>query len=231
VGLSGTAPWGVLGGTFDPIHLAHLAIAAQACEELGLAGVLVMPAGEPPHKRERDITAAEHRVAMVERAIVDHADLRLSRLEVDRPGPSYTVDTAERLVAGEEPALAGHDIVWIVSDEALLALPTWHRPERLLELVRLATVPRLGYERPGVEWVRRNFPGREDRVAFLTGPHLGHSATEIRARARAGLSIAHLVPAAVERYIHDHGLYRADPAPARDLAPYRPVPARRLTST
>jgi nicotinate-nucleotide adenylyltransferase len=224
VGLSGTSPWGVLGGTFDPIHLAHLAVATQAREELGLAGVLVMPAGEPPHKRERAITAAEHRVAMVERAIADEPDLRLSRLEVDRPGPSYTVETAERLVEGEEPAVAGHDIVWIVSDEALLALPTWHRPERLLDLVRLAAVPRVGYERPGPEWVRRNFPGREDRVVFLTGPHLAHSATEIRERARAGLSIAHLVPAAVERYIHDHGLYRAEPAPARDLALTVPFP-------
>ena len=225
MGLTAVAAWGVLGGTFDPIHLAHLAIAEHARDEIGLAGVLLMPAGEPPHKRGREITAVEHRVAMVERAIEEHPGLVLSRLEVDRPGPSYTVDTAERLVAGEEPAVTGSDIVWIVSDEALVALPTWHRPERLLELVRLASVPRVGYERPDRDWVSRHFPGREDRIVFLSGPHLGHSATEIRRRAAAGLSIAHLVPAVVERYIAEHRLYSAEPAaPARDLALTVPFP-------
>jgi nicotinate-nucleotide adenylyltransferase len=203
--------WGILGGTFDPIHYAHLAIAEQARETLELAGVLFVPAGMPPHKTDRAVTAPSHRVAMVELAIAGNPGFRLSRAEIDRPGRSYAVDTLQGLLR-EPPApfdpSAG--FVFVLSVEALVGLRDWREPERLLRLCRLAVVPRRGYPTPGRSWVAEHFPGSEDRVIFLDGPDLGHSASTIRARAATGRSIRYLVPPAVEAYIHDHALYPAE---------------------
>lgn len=198
--------WGILGGTFDPIHDAHLAIAEQTRETLQLAGVLFIPAAVPPHKRDQQVTSAEHRAAMVALAIADNPAFQLSRVELDRPGPSYTVDTLERLRAtlpgGEDrlPAV-------IISVEALRDLEAWHEPDRLLQLCRLAVVPRHGYPPPDIAWLDRRFPGRRDRFILLDGPDLGHSASDIRARVAAGRTIRYLVPVAVEAYIAEHGLY------------------------
>jgi nicotinate-nucleotide adenylyltransferase len=206
------ATWGLLGGTFDPIHYAHLAIAEHVREELDLEGVVFLPAGSPAHKQEREITPAAHRVRMVELAIADNPCFTLSTLEVERSGPTYLVDTLERLSV--EPALAvpgASGFVFILSAEALLALRDWRQPERILELCRLAVVPRLGLRMAGRAWVAEHFPGREDRVIFLDGPLLGHSATTIRARAGAGRSIRYLVPPGVERYIVREQLYGGTP--------------------
>lgn len=200
--------WGILGGTFDPIHLAHLAIAEQTRDALGLRGVLFLPAGLPPHKPNRIITAATHRLAMVEAAISDNPTFHLSRLEVDRAGPSFTAETLEDLSARLPDA--AERLVWIISAEALRGFVGWHRPERVLELCRLAVVPRLGYRALGRSWLAEHFPGREDRVIFLDGPQLGDSASAIRRLAGEGRSIRYLVPDAVARYIKDHHLYPAE---------------------
>ncbi len=197
--------WGILGGTFDPIHLAHLAIAEQTRDALGLRGVLFLPAGSPPHKPDRIITAARHRLAMVEAAIADNPTFHLSRLEVDRAGPSFTADTLEHLSTALPDA--SERLVWILSAEALRGFVGWHRPERVLELCRLAVVPRPGYRALGRSWLAEHFPGREDRVIFLDGPRLGDSASAIRTLAGEGRSIRYLVPDAVARYINDHHLY------------------------
>ncbi len=200
--------WGVLGGTFDPIHCAHLAIAEQTREALGLAGVLFVPAGVPPHKLGQRITPVAHRTAMVELAIRDNPAFRLSRIEADRPGPSYSVETVERLLADPpQPWDPAGGLVLIVSMEALLGLETWRGPERLLRLCRLAVVPRRGYPVRARTWMSEHFAGLEDRVIELDGPDLGHSASAIRERVAAGRSIRYLVPPAVEAYILDHGLY------------------------
>ena len=203
--------WGILGGTFDPVHYAHLAIAEQTREALGLAGVLFVPASIPPHKPDRVVTPAEDRVAMVALAIADNPAFRLSRVEVDRSGASFSVDTLEQLLADPpEPWRPAPGFLFILSAEAVLELPTWHEPDRLLELCRLAVVPRRGYPRLDRGWVGREFPGREDRFVFLDGPDLGHSASDIRARVAAGSSIRYLVPPAVEAYIRAHALYQPD---------------------
>lgn len=202
--------WGVLGGTFDPIHDGHLALAENALEELGLGGVLFLPAGVPPHKPDRVVTPAAHRLAMLELAIADNAAFRLCRLELERPGPSYAVDTAAQLVA--EPPIAGADpaaFVWLMSTEALAGLPSWREPRRLVELMRIAVSPRLGHQRPDDAWLREHFPGQKGRFTFLEGPELGHSASRIRRLAGEGRSIRYLVPPPVEAYIHDHHLYAA----------------------
>jgi nicotinate-nucleotide adenylyltransferase len=201
-------PWGILGGTFDPPHCGHLAIAAQTCETLSLAGILFIPAGIPPHKRDRMVTSAEHRVAMVALAIAGDPAFRLDRIEVDRPGPSFAVDTMTELRARHR--LEGREDPWlIVSAEALAGLESWREPRRLLELCRVAVVPRRGYPTPDHAWLGARFPGAADRFRLLDGPDLGHSASDIRARVRAGRTIRYLVPPAVERYIDDHDLYRS----------------------
>lgn len=195
---------GVMGGTFDPIHIGHLAIGEEAREALSLEVVLFVPAGQPPHKPAGSVSAVEHRLAMVELAIADNPAFELSRLEVDRAGPSYTVDTVEALARDAE------DLVLILSAETFGELPSWHEPERLFDAARMAVVPREGYPAPDPAWLTEAFPGRETRVAYLEGPRLGLSSTAIRERVATGRSIRYLVPAAVEAYITEHDLYRTE---------------------
>jgi nicotinate-nucleotide adenylyltransferase len=214
VGLTGLEPrgWGILGGTFDPIHYAHLAIAEQARDQLGLGGILFVPARMPPHKLDLPMSDAQDRLRMVELAVADDPAFYVSDLELRRRGPSYTVDTAEELVRE-----LGTDPWFILSTEALRELPSWHRPQRLLELVRLAVMPRLGAARPDVTWLEEHFPGQASRISFLEGPELGDSASAVRRLAAGGRSIRYLVPPAVEGYIREHALYRpAAPAPVPD---------------
>src|SRR5262245_45040282 len=200
---------GILGGTFDPIHDAHLAIAQAALESLDLERVLFVPAGLPPHKRDRVVTPPSHRVAMTELAVSGNPAFRVSRIEVERTGPSYAVDTVEEIA--DRSATEGRPApVFIVSVETLQELITWREPQRLLSLCRLAVAPRCGHRRPGPEWLAEHFPGLEPLAEFLYGPELGHSASDIRARVASGRSIRYLVPAAVDSYISRHHLYPSD---------------------
>ena len=199
-GSLGTVGLGIFGGTFDPIHVGHLAAAESARDALGLAQVLFVPTGQPPHKGDRVVSAAEHRLAMVEAAIADNPAFALSRIEIDRDGPSYTVTTLE--------ALADHDPVLILSSEAAAGLPTWHEPERVLRLATLAIVSRDGYPDVGPAELGTWFPGERIRCQVIDGPHIRLSGSELRTRAAAGRSLRYLVPDAVAAYIGDHGLYQ-----------------------
>ncbi len=194
---------GILGGTFDPVHHGHLAIAEEARDALGLERVLFVPAAAPPHKPGRPISAPGDRLAMVRLAVAGNPAFEASDAEIVRGGASYTVDTLEVLRAGglEEPWL-------ILSSESLLLLPAWREPQRILELARLAVVPRGGFEPLGPDWVEARFPGAVERVRFLPGPLLPISGSVVRRRAHAGRSVRYLVPDAVAAYIADHGLYR-----------------------
>ncbi len=197
---------GILGGTFDPIHHGHLGIAEEAREALGLERVLLVPASSPPHKPGRPVTDAAHRLAMVELAIADNPAFAVSRIEVERGGASYSLDTLEALRS------EGIEQPWfILSAEALAGFPAWREPDRILALCRLAVVPRGGYDPLDRAWVADQFPGREDRVTFLPGPLLPISGSVVRRRAAVGRSVRYLVPDAVARYIADHQLY-TDPA-------------------
>jgi nicotinate-nucleotide adenylyltransferase len=193
---------GVLGGTFDPVHHGHLAIAEEARETLGLERVLLIPAARPPHKPGRPITAADHRLAMAEIAVADNPALAVSQIEVERGGDSYTVDTLEAL-----RRQGCEDLWFILSSEALAGFPAWRDPGRILELARLAVVPRGGASGLDAAWVRDRFPGQEDRFRFLPGPLLPISGSVIRRRVAAGRSIRYLVPDGVARYIAQHRLY------------------------
>jgi nicotinate-nucleotide adenylyltransferase len=192
-----------MGGTFDPIHIGHLAIAEEVRESLRLDAILFVPAGSPPFKQDRSVTGVGHRVAMVQLAIADNPAFELSRIEVDRAGLSYTADTLEAL------ARDGAALTLILSAETFAELPTWHEPDRILAAANVAVVPRDGYAAPDPARLAETLPGREARVTPLDGPLLRLSSTEIRARVAAGRSIRYLVPPAVEAYIDDHHLYRS----------------------
>ena len=136
---------GILGGTFDPIHYAHLVIAEECRVRLGLAGVIFIPAGEPPHKRRQSVTPAADRLAMVELAIASNPAFRVSRVEIDRPGPSYSVDTIAALQAELGPEA---ELYFIVGQDAMADILTWHEPRRLLALCRLVAIHRPGVREP-----------------------------------------------------------------------------------
>jgi nicotinate-nucleotide adenylyltransferase len=205
-GGSGPGAIGILGGTFDPIHIGHLALADEAQVTLGLEQVLFVPNADPPHKQEHPPTAAAHRAAMVGLAIADRPAYVLDRIELERPGPSYAVETVAALA--ERSRREGRPEPWfLLSAEALEEFHTWREPERVLELCRIGVARRPGAEPLDRHWAEREYPGRADRFAFMSGPQLDVSATAIRERVRAGGSVAHLVPPAVLEYIEMQQLY------------------------
>lgn len=199
---------GVFGGTFDPIHFAHLAVAQEAAEVLGLERVLFVPAGQPPHKLDRAVTPAADRLAMVESAIAGNDRFAVDRLELEREGPSYTVDTLEALGRRHGPTGRGPELTLILSADSYLGLAMWREPRRIVELARLAIAPRDGYPVADAGFMTTLFPDLVDRVVFLAGPRMRLSASDLRDRARTGRSLRYLVPDAVAAYIDDHGLYR-----------------------
>jgi nicotinate-nucleotide adenylyltransferase len=210
---------GIMGGTFDPIHVGHLAVAEEARDALGLERILFVVAGQPPHKAADAVSSVAHRLAMVELSIAGNPAFEPSRLEIDRPGPSYSADTVVELDRAERTAGREPDLTLIMSAETFADLPTWHAPARLLALARIAVVPREGYPAPDPGWLARALPaggGQEARVDFLEGPRLGLSSTALRDRVAHGRSIRYLVPDAVARYIAEHGLYQpSDPTGGR----------------
>ena len=206
---------GILGGTFDPFHDGHLALARAARDQLGLERILVVPAAEPPHKRDRVISPGPVRLALVEAGIAGEPRLEASRIELDRSGPSWTVETVAELAARERRAGREPDLTVILSAESFAGLPTWHEPERLLDLARVAVAPRAGHAPPDPARIAAAFPGRSDRIVVIDGPHVAVSASEVRRRAAAGESLAGLVPRGVAEVIAAHRLYR-HPEPQED---------------
>jgi nicotinate-nucleotide adenylyltransferase len=195
---------GVIGGTFDPIHTGHLIIAEGARDALDLQRVIFVPAGQPPHKRSSRISPAEHRFEMVRLAVAGNGYFTASRVDIDREGPSYTVDTIRLL---HDAWGADVRIYFLIGGDSLAELPTWYQPERLLEICQVVAVPRPGYELD-LESLDVKIPGAAERIQMLSMPLVDLSATEIRDRVRDRRSIRYLVPDAVERYIYRHRLYR-----------------------
>lgn len=209
-GSSGRRAIGILGGTFDPVHAGHLALAREARRVLDLGEVLFVPNARPPHKLAQEVSPARHREAMLALAIEDEPAFAVSRLELERPGPSYAVDTVAALAA--QSRADGRPEPWfILSAEVLDDFHTWREPQRILELCRIAVAPRQGSEALDRAWVAGHYPGQVDRFAFLPGPFLDIASTVIRERVAAGQPISGLVPPAVERYILDAALYRTAP--------------------
>jgi nicotinate-nucleotide adenylyltransferase len=197
---------GILGGTFDPIHHGHLFAAEAARHQLRLDQVLFVPAGSPPHKPSKPISAAEHRLRMVELGIRGKPYLAISRVDVDRHGPCYTVETL-RLLRTEWGPDCG--FFFIEGADSFAEILTWYQPQRLIELCELAVVGR-----PGVEIdltrLEQHLPGLADRVHWVSMPRLEISSSDLRARVRSGRPISYLVPRAVEAYIVAQRLYRGE---------------------
>jgi nicotinate-nucleotide adenylyltransferase len=193
---------GVLGGTFDPIHIGHLIVAEEARTKLGLAEVLFVPAGQPWLKQDRDITPVVHRVEMVRRGIADNPYFKLSTLEVDRPGPSYTVDTLESL---KDQLSSEASLFFILGRDTLAELPLWKEPRKVVQLCRLVVPPRLGSR--DLRHLEESIPGLLERVIQLDMPVIGTSSSEIRRRIARGLSVRYLVPPGVEEYITEQRMY------------------------
>lgn len=193
---------GVLGGTFDPIHIGHLIVAEEARIRLGFQEVLFVPAGKPWLKGECNITPGVHRVEMVRRAIASNPHFRLCTLEVERCGPSYTVDTMTvlRQELGSEAYL-----YFILGRDTLAELPVWKEPRRLLELCTLVVAPRLGSK--DLKHLEASIPELRERVIQLDMPVIEISSSGIRQRIAQGLSIRYLVPECVEEYIAEQKVY------------------------
>jgi len=197
---------GIMGGTFDPIHNGHLAMAEAVNSELGLAEVRFVPAGQPWLKVDSLVSPAEHRVQMVRLAIAGKPGFSLSTIEIDRPGTTYTVDSMAELRA---QLGAGDDLFFILGWDSLVELPQWREPSRLVTLCRLVAVPRPGCPRPDLKALEAAIPGLSARVVLMDRPEIDISASEIRERVARGLPISHLVPEPVARYIREHRLYTA----------------------
>ena len=197
---------GILGGTFDPIQLAHLTVAEEVRARLDLAEIIFVPTGQPWLKANSPIAVAEHRVQMVRLAIADKPYFKLSTVEIDRAGPSYSVDTVAEL---QKQLGAGDELFFILGYDSLVELPLWHEPSQLIQMCRLVAVPRPGYSAPDLKKLEAKIPGLSQRVILMDRPEIDISATEIRNRVAQGLSIHHLVPEPVGKYIKQHRLYLA----------------------
>jgi nicotinate-nucleotide adenylyltransferase len=184
---------GILGGTFDPVHVGHIVAAVNVAADLGLDRVLMVPAGDPWQKRGLVVADPEQRVAMVELACRDLPGIEVSRVEVDSEGPSVTADTLERLAAPER------DLWLLLGADAAANMPTWRRLEETRELATVVVVERAGEhaDPPGPGW----------RFEHVTIPRLDISSSEIRARIGAGRPIDGLTPREVVRFIQEEGLY------------------------
>jgi len=200
--MAGLTRLGILGGTFDPVHHAHLVAAQEAFYQLNLDQVLFVPAGTPPHKPSRPVTAARHRLRMVELAIGDRPCFGLSHVDIERPGPHYSADTL-RLLHDEWPAAT---LFFIVGADALAEMLTWYQPQRIVELAELVVVQRPGIQ-PDLDRLEAALPGLRARLHPVEMPLLDISSTDLRQRVREGRPIAYLAPPEVEDYIVEHELY------------------------
>lgn len=207
---------GVLGGTFDPIHNGHLVIAEEVRVRLQLARVLFVPTRVSPLKLARPITSAEHRCRMVELAIADNPFFALSRVDVDRAGPSYTVDTLCLLKERLGPRAL---LFFILGQDALESIRAWHKPEKIIRLCRLVAVSRPGY-RAEVDELEKALPGLREALIALETPELSVSSTDLRQRVRKGWPIRYQVPDAVMSYILENRLYIGEPEEEGMLAAY-----------
>jgi nicotinate-nucleotide adenylyltransferase len=194
---------GIMGGTFDPIHYGHLLAAEEARLRFGLGRVLFLPNRQPPHKKDYPVSPAERRYEMVVLATASNPHFSATRLELERPGPSYAIESVRALAkeGGNE-----QELYFITGADAILQILTWRQPEELAGLCWLIAVTRPGYDLAEME--RRVGAKLMARVRPLPVPGVNVSSTELRQRAAEGQSLRYLTPAAVASYIAKHGLYR-----------------------
>lgn len=194
---------GIFGGTFDPVHLGHLVAATDLAHALRLDRTVFMPAGRPPHKNADLVVDDDHRLEMLRLALADNPAFEISTLDLERDGPSYTADLLE-LLAKREP---GAELVFLMGEDSLRDLPTWHQPERILLRAEIGVALRPGVG-ADLEALYALLPAARGRVTVVPTPLIGVSSTDIRRRVAAGEPIRYQVPDAVLAYILRTGLYR-----------------------
>jgi nicotinate-nucleotide adenylyltransferase len=183
---------GIVGGTFDPIHCGHLLIGSEVKEALALDEIWYMPNKIPPHKKDKEITSIQNRLHMIELAIADNEDFVLATDELEREGLSYTYDTMKML----KDKYPYHTFYFIIGGDMVEYLPKWYRVDELLQFVQFVGVTRPGYT------VETTYP-----IITLEIPEFAVSSSIIRGRVKGGKSIRYLVPALIQNYIEEHGLY------------------------
>ncbi|MCL2140220.1 MAG: nicotinate-nucleotide adenylyltransferase [Dehalococcoidia bacterium] len=193
----------ILGGTFDPIHNGHLKVAEEVSKHLS-AKVIFIPAGQPWLKAELKISAPKDRVEMIRRAIDGDARYSLSTVEIERLGPTYTIDTIRQI---QERLGPSDEVFFILGYDNFLNLSQWHEADALTKLCQFVVVPRCGYKEIDLSTLDTALPALAQRVIMMAQPLIDISASNIRDRISKGLSVEHLVPATVAEYIRDKYLY------------------------
>lgn len=188
---------GLFGGSFNPPHVAHQIVAEVARDQYALEEVWWIPNSTPPHKSDGELADVEHRLEMTRRSVAQNPSFRLSEIEIERSGVSYTVDTL-RSLQDEHP---NTDFALIVGSDSLDHFAEWHRPDEIIE-----RVPLIVYKRPGTIGAVAE-PRFANQVHFVSAPVMEVSGSEIRSRRRAGRSIRYMVPESVRRYIEENELY------------------------
>jgi len=196
---------GILGGTFDPPHVGHLWLATLAADAIGLDRVLFMPASQPPHKKPKGMTRATDRVLMARLAVAANPTFELSLIEMERPGPSYTIDSVEEL---RRTYGTDAELFLVMAADSFNAIDSWREPDALLERIEWVVGPRPGNPMPDRSALEARFGDNAARIHLLDGPSLDVSSSEIRRRVAAGNAIRYLVPRDVEEMIIDRKLYR-----------------------
>jgi nicotinate-nucleotide adenylyltransferase len=196
---------GLLGGTFDPPHYGHLLAAQEVAWRLDLEAVLFLPARQNPLKQGAPSSEAEDRCAMVVLAIAGNPLFKLSRLDIDRPPPSYTVDLLQSLQTPDQRT----ELFFLVGADILPELPKWRAPDEVLRLARLIVVNRPGSPAPNLDELELALPGARERADIVRIPGVDISARELRARVQMDQPIHYLTPPAVEQYIQARRLYRS----------------------
>jgi nicotinate-nucleotide adenylyltransferase len=195
---------GIFGGTFDPPHIGHLILAAEAQAQLCLDHLLWMLTPDPPHKQGQPITPIEHRLAMVKLAIADNPGFELSTIEIDRPGPHYALDTL-KIVAQQNP---GADLVYLMGGDSLRDLPAWHRPADFVSACHSIGVMRRPGDAIDLPALEKNIPGLTAKVRFVDAPLIDIAAHKIRERIAGGRPFRYYLPEPVYIYIQNQALYR-----------------------
>ncbi len=194
---------GLFGGTFDPPHLGHLILASEAQSQLELDRLLWILTPQPPHKLDQRITPTEHRLAMVNLAIGDNPLFELSRVELDRPGPHYTLNTI-RLIAEQNP---GAEIILIIGGDSLRDLPTWREPREIVAACHEIGVMKRPHENAVLDELERDLPGIRAKIRYVDTPLLEIASRELRNRIAEGRSVRYYLPTSVREYIEQKRLY------------------------
>jgi nicotinate-nucleotide adenylyltransferase len=195
---------GLFGGTFDPPHLGHLILASEAQSQLELTRLLWTVTPDPPHKQDQSITPLEHRLAMVKLAIQDNPAFELSDVELNRPGPHYTLDTI-KLLAEQNPEA---EIVPIIGGDSLNDLPTWYKPKEILYAAHWVGVMRRPGEETNLDELEQDLPGITSKIHYVDAPLLEIASSQIRNRVATGKPFRYYLPEPVYEYIEQHHLYQ-----------------------